>query len=175
MIAIARERDADAGSGLARLRSQLARAKPDAVSSYWPEFVAATSALARPALRREALDLLNGMAEALDSQRADDALALHIRHARALAEREGPQAGPDVREPAFSYWRNASRGTAFTRSSGFPMPFWSLRDGELRHHPGHLDDALAFVIPLRGDFEVACDLNLDDRRSSRAQLRGTSA
>ena len=42
----------------------------------------------------------------------------------------------------------------------------------LLHHPGHAVDALVFNTPLRGDFEVACELNLDDRRSMQVVYGG---
>ncbi len=51
-------------------------------------------------------------------------------------------------------------------------PFWVWREGELRHHPGHADDGLVFASPLRGDFEVSCELSLDDRRSMQIVYGG---
>ena len=50
LIAIAKESDAAAAGALGRLRSLFDQTKADAGATYWPEFVAASAALARPAL-----------------------------------------------------------------------------------------------------------------------------
>ena len=49
LIAVAKESDADAARSLARLRSLLDQTKADADATFWPEFVAASAALSRPA------------------------------------------------------------------------------------------------------------------------------
>jgi hypothetical protein len=47
-----------------------------------------------------------------------------------------------------------------------------MGDGELRHHPGHADDALTFAMPLLGDFEVNCEINLGEHRAIRVDYGG---
>ena len=46
-------------------------------------------------------------------------------------------------------------------AQGAGIPRWVLRDGAVVHFPGHGDDFLIFDSPLRGDFDVACELTLD--------------
>ena len=36
-----------------------------------------------------------------------------------------------------------------------------MRDGSVVHFPGHADDFLIFDTPLRGNFEISCELKLD--------------
>jgi predicted Zn-dependent protease len=172
LTAIARERDEDARPSLDRLRSLLNQTKADPAAAFWPEFVAAAAALSRPALRRDASRLLDALTDVLGSKAGQDALSLHIRHVAAIAREPGPPAEPPECGRLLSYWRGLTTWTSASRGEGLPRPFWTWRDGELRHHPGHADDALVFVAPLRGDFQVSCELNLDDRRSTQIAYGG---
>ena len=97
---------------------------------------------------------------------------MHIRHVAAIAGSDGPLREPPECEPRLSYWHCLATGTAASRGDGLPRPFWAWREGELRHYPGHADDRLVFALPLRGDFEVACELSLDDRRSMQIVYGG---
>jgi Domain of unknown function (DUF1583_N)/Protein of unknown function (DUF1581) len=53
-----------------------------------------------------------------------------------------------------------------SRSQGLGVPHWYRQDGALVHLPGHLDDYLTLRTPLRGDFEVSCELRLQDWREA---------
>src|SRR5262249_2367771 len=44
------------------------------------------------------------------------------------------------------------------RGSGYPRAHWTAHDGVLTHHPGREHDYLYLRTPLRGDFEVRCEL-----------------
>ena len=112
------------------------------------------------------------LSEALGPNGAQDALSMQIRHVAAIAGSGGPLREPQACEPRLSYWQCPAAGTASSRGDGLPSAFWAWHEGELRHHPGHADDRLVFACPLRGDFEVSCELSLDDRRSMQVVYGG---
>ena len=173
LIAVAQERDAEASACLALLRDRLAHAKPGPGEPGWPEFVAATAALRRPALRTEASALLDAAVKALPRSAPDSALSLSLRHWADVARLPGRSlAEPPACVPALAHWVPSSRVTAATHGGGFPQVFWTFFAGELQHHPGHLDDVLTFASPLLGDFEVNCELNLGGHRAVRVDYGG---
>ena len=47
-----------------------------------------------------------------------------------------------------------------SRSQGWNVPHWSFRDDVVTHFPGHSEDYLILRTPLRGDFEVTCELRV---------------
>ena len=61
-------------------------------------------------------------------------------------------------EARLPFWSRVEYATAATRGVGTPIPRWEFREGILRHIEGHREDYLYLNIPLRGDFEVACEV-----------------
>jgi hypothetical protein len=172
LIALARERDDEASACLGLLRNRFLAASPRAGEPGWPEFVAATAALRRPALRREAAALLDATVSALNETASDTALSLNIRHWADIARVTDSSSEPPASVPTLANWTPSSRVKAATDGAGFPQAFWTCRDGELHHHPGHSDDRLIFASPLLGDFEVTCEVNLAERRALRVAYGG---
>src|SRR5262249_56140483 len=44
------------------------------------------------------------------------------------------------------------------RGRAQPSPQWTHRDGQFTHHPGHANDLMSLRTPLRGDFQLDCEL-----------------
>ena len=56
-------------------------------------------------------------------------------------------------------WVPTSRETARTRGQGYPQPHWALSaPATVENFASHHDDYLFYRIPLRGNFEVECDV-----------------
>jgi hypothetical protein len=141
-------------------------------SERWPETLAiweaAPYAETREVIRTMAFDILvnqlrryhSSGSEAWDQQMP--ALVSRIRYFD-LMERE-PQLraaskhGLRGRSP-LANWVPASRETARTRGQGFPDAFWAMSaPATVENFTGHDDDYLFFRVPLRGNFEVECEV-----------------
>ena len=48
---------------------------------------------------------------------------------------------------------------AETRGQGRPTAQWDTHDGEIKHWPGHDVDMMYLNVPLRGDFQLDCELS----------------
>ena len=86
-----------------------------------------------------------------------------VRHLRAqlqLAELGGTDAArPFGSDPeAASPWARVTQTRGETRGQGYPIPHWSERDNQLTHYPGHDRDLMYMAVPLRGDFQLDCEL-----------------
>jgi hypothetical protein len=86
-------------------------------------------------------------------------------HERAKLRARGLTFGD---ESALGPWQSAAHARATTRGLGEPIPAWTNDGGELIHHPGHADDLLYLSVPLRGDFQLDCELSASGGRDIRA-------
>src|SRR4029077_13796493 len=60
-----------------------------------------------------------------------------------------------------------------SRGMGMSHPHWKVAKGEVRHFAGHDHDHLYFNTPLRGNFEVNCQLTTFGWRESGLTYAGT--
>jgi len=177
LVQLARVDEAGAAESLRGLTPLLARtpaAEPD--WALWPELLATRAAMARPGLLPAAMDLANLMVENVKRRHRNDAWEHWVRHTKAeilnLAL-PADQREPFGTAPKSAAWSPVTTGRAASRGAGFPAPYWTIRDGEMVHYPGHLFDYLYLNAPLRGNFEVRCDLTTFDWRESRLAYAGT--
>ncbi len=179
-VRAAQGRDADAAAGLRALLPPAKAMRPDAPGSErWPDLVAVTAALDRPALLREATELAE-----LENQNLDLSVRYFIpvedrevwmrlwREARGRALVLAQPAA--VRRPygsdaGFAHWASVPSPTAASRAAGAGVPHWTYRDGTLYHLPGHDEDFLCLRTPLRGEFEVTCRLRADEWREAHVR------
>ena len=111
------------------------------------------------------------LASVLWKQRLD-----HLRgRASVLArsEKGGPKTavafGPN---PVDSPWAHVTPSRAESRGLGEPIPHWSQADGEFTHYPGHVRDLLYMNVPLRGDFQLDCELTFGPGREIQVVYGG---
>lgn len=69
-------------------------------------------------------------------------------------------------------WASVSRMTAQSRGTGFPPSAWKFNRGEVRNLASHDETYLYFRSPLRGDFEVECDVTLNGWQHSHLSVAG---
>ena len=69
-------------------------------------------------------------------------------------------------------WSRVTHNRAETRGQGLPMAQWDTRGGELLHHPGHDLDMMYLNVPLRGDFQLDCELSSTVGRKVRVIYGG---
>jgi tetratricopeptide (TPR) repeat protein len=175
LIRVAQEDDKAAAllSQLVPLVQKVADDTPD--WERWPELAAAEAAIARPKLLPPALGLLNPMVEQVQKKSPSPFWERRVRHARALAQvgllPEGQRA-PFGTPPKSSEWTPVMAARASSRGQGDPVPHWTLHDHEAKHYPGHQFDSLYYNVPLRGDFEVNCELTSFNWREGRISYAG---
>jgi hypothetical protein len=168
LVQAARGRTSDAEAPLKELLPLLAEVdKGQPAWARWPEFLAAASALERPELRPAGMALLDAMVSQLEKLTPAELATVgvhwprYVSHLRARGAVAGlPEAGGLVfgADPQLAYWSRVEHAVGRTRASGAGVPHWLVRDGTVTHYPGHGDDALYFRVPLRGPFEVSCEL-----------------
>jgi hypothetical protein len=173
-------RDDEAATALRELLPSLRSLPADAPGAErWPDLIAVTAALGRPALLGPATALARaanrGLDQSLLQERPFDEREWWLRAWREVRGRALVLAQPaGVRRPygsdaGFAHWASVSGVEALGRSQGWGMPHWSFRDRTLFHFPGHGEDYLVLRTPLRGDFEVSCVLRLENWRQAHVR------
>jgi hypothetical protein len=165
----AQERDDQARTALAELTWLVTPLPPTApIWMRWPELVAASGTMSRPALRGAALALLDVLVRHMEQAMQQqiplpdrDTWVRRVRQARSAALVLGlpaEQRATFGADPGLKYWDPVSFNRAMPRGIGAPLTHWSLENGVVRHYPGRAQDHLYLRMPLRGDFEVNCEL-----------------
>lgn len=177
IVQAAQGRDAEAAATLASLVLPVQKLPLNAPGQErWPALVALLGMPHRPAL----LEPLNALAlsanrhlEQAQSRQVQveerDWWLRAFRAARAAIELRSLPAG--AANP-FVYWTSQPALQANNRSQGWGVPRWALRDGAVVHFPGHSQDYLLLNTPLRGDFEVTCELKLQGWQEARVGYGG---
>lgn len=89
------------------------------------------------------------------------------RHIAALFGKFSPDSSPQLRDNAgreetgvqrFSDWGPVSRISARTRGRGMPPAHWRHLQNSVQKDSVHDEDYLYYNVPLRGNFEVECDI-----------------
>jgi hypothetical protein len=170
LIHAAQGREAEAGASLRALRPLLERVGEEQPDIHrWPEMVAASATLDTPGLRPSAMALLDAMdRQWKDKHRAEWGKVVRPVRARgqllAMAEGRRPTVLPDPKVPG---WSPVSLGTSVSRGRGLPLATWTFADGAWMHPSGHDFDHLFLASPLRGNFEVECELTSFDYREAQ--------
>jgi tetratricopeptide (TPR) repeat protein len=170
-VRAAQGRDNDAATALKQLIELIKKLPPDAnPDDRWPDLVAVLSTLERPALLKPVNDLaqemnLNLQQSNLQNRPFDnrDWWTRAYRSARARAIVAALPEGvtrPFASDPGLAHWASVPSLNSWSRSQGWGAPHWSYQAGVVTHFPGHSEDFLLFRTPLRGDFEVTCDLRV---------------
>ncbi len=176
LISAARGDDATAGKSLEALRPLLHKLPLDPDQwSRWPELAAGDQAVLRPELRRPALALATLLADRAEKEPASEARnrlpstlwEVQVKNLRArAASTDGPIPGGGPP------WKPVTQTTARSRGEGDALPLWSSREGALSHQPGHADDMMYLSVPMRGKFELTCELTAPAGREIRVVYGG---
>lgn len=79
--------------------------------------------------------------------------------------------GADSDGPA--NWSPVSRTTAWSRGVGLPCAAWQVSPGRVDNLASHTEDYLFYHVPLRGNFEVECDVTSFGWRDMHLMVAGT--
>ncbi len=171
LVRDAQGRTADAEAALRALRdgAKAAIQKDTPDLRRWPELIAGSALAPRPGLNPAATALLAEVVEVIQRDGTYSPIERHFRSARDVARllgKDGPRPalGDD---PRLAGWVRGTIGTAESKGVGYPLPTWTYRDGTWSHTAGHHNDLMFLAAPLRGDFEVSCELTSFGWRESR--------
>jgi tetratricopeptide (TPR) repeat protein len=170
LIYVAQGREADAEIALKQLRPLLEALGDDVQDiQRWPELVAASATLDRPGLRPSAMALLSVMDQQWRSkQRTEFAKLVRMTKARgtflAMDEASRPSVGS---APKVAGWAPVTHADSASRGKGYPSQTWTFDSGTWTHQSGHRRDHLYLASPLRGNFEVECELTSFDWRETQ--------
>ena len=176
LIAMARGEDDKAAASLEQLKPLLEkRAGRSARRASWPELTVTARAIERPRLRPAALALLDMMVD--QAQKKSPRMALGApgeeRPARArVLDQLGPgrpsvRHGPRVRPLGAGHAR-AGRHPRHRRAD----PAVDPPRRQFTHHPGHATDMMYLRVPLRGEFQLDCELTTFNWREMRVTYAG---
>lgn len=177
LIELRRQRDAVAAVRLDEFLRLLSGRAPSASEPSPAELLVFDCFLNQPAMREAVADALNRYLQWTRSEwhrtpvkRHVSAMFGRLRAGERLSV-EGP--ATEIAEIPLKQWTNVSRATAATRGTGCPLPRWDFRPGQIENVTSHDDDFLYFGIPLRGHFEVECDVSGFGWRDSHLMIGGT--
>ena len=181
LVAMAQNNDQAAAGYIEQLRPLQEKMPDDAPEQVrWPEYIVAAEAIKRPALRARGLDLLEIMVKHIQTKYLTWEWERRIRPLRdrarylSLADANPLPYGPYGADPTVKQWSRVTHGTAQTRGQGMSFPHWQTDKGEVRHFAGHDSDFLYFNTPLRGNFEVNCQLTTFGWREAGLSYAGAT-
>lgn len=146
---------------------ELTKAQSDhaAIRSRLPQIAAVAALLRHPEAREPATRLAKLIAEAIRKRREADRpaagdeqwsrIALNLL-ARLESGTKPERYGDD---PGLDGWKAFSAISRKARLAESSPARWSFSNGELAHWPGRDQDFLYYKTPLRGDFEIECELS----------------
>ncbi|QDU38077.1 translocation protein TolB [Maioricimonas rarisocia] len=150
-----------AGQRHEELFAMVRGAEPETTADMWPETLVCDRALERREHAAIVADLV-GIIFSTRSERMRPATRrVHHAHIAAMMGRvthlqqKQPATGNDQ---TLSDWVSVVRKRAVSRGRGYPQARWIPYEDHRLHLPGHDEDYLYYRLPLRGDFEVQCDL-----------------
>src|SRR5205814_9401678 len=101
-----------------------------------------------------------------------------VRAARLLRAKATVAGQPEgVRRPFgtdgnFAHWASVPGLDSWSRNQGWAPPHWAYEKGVVTHYPGHNEDYLILRTPLRGDFEVTCELRVQGWAEAHVRYGG---
>ncbi|MBI1312626.1 DUF1583 domain-containing protein, partial [bacterium] len=155
---------AAANQSIDRLRELLPVTPPPALSERWPETLVVYRAITRSEPPESAGELLVTIYESWVLRPSPPELeawqshvvALLGRHQRAVVTSDGDSTGSPL---DLADWVLAVRQRARTRGPGNAEALWQRNEqNEVHHVAGHQEETLLYRSPLRGNFEVSCEI-----------------
>ncbi len=154
LIAIARKDHVTAAARLQQLQKFVQEQPPDTpLHQRWGEYVAADGAASCPNWPARRSSSRNNWCidQTSEKRQVSAEWDRRVRHLAAMAASFG--------EVTFAQWTPVNRSTAQLRGLGVPAPRWKLTRGQADYLTGNGSDGLYFNTPLRGDFELRCQVS----------------
>lgn len=180
LVDIAREDFPPAIDALLQLFALVEAGSHTQFSERWPETLALYGALRQPPTREAARELAVHLYFRQVQSGADSGSEAWRRQVLALgglAKHFELKSGAAAIEhftspPELHQWRPVSRTTARSRGLGFPRYHLQLIDGRVDSFACHDVDSLYFRSPLRGNYEIECDVPAFGWRDTQLSVAG---
>ena len=156
-----------------RLLQLVRESSPKNAAEMWPEMLV----VYRHVIRQQTAPGLDELLSYLFAQRTQlDFLPTELKWHTQIASLAGEKghresatpAVADVSETEMSQWVPISRRRALTRGQGFAGSKWGRAGPQVYKISGHDDDYLFFRSPLKGSYEVECDVTAFTSQSMAA-------
>lgn len=163
---------------LAELHSRFVQLDRSQVTTRCPETLAISVGLQHSQTRDLAQELLSYIVESFIHQERSGSQDVWDRQMAALVGWAKSRANLSMdaaavsEDQALQNWIPVSRMTARSRGVGFPRGRWEAARGLVRNFASHDQDYLYFLSPLRGDFQVECDVTSFGWRNSHLAIAG---
>ena len=144
----------------------------------WPEMLAVWIAMRHPETKEVARELIEALSERVRQGKLGESDAWK-RHLATLAaagrfQDELTAFGHEVLTEPLQQWQAVSHVSARSRGEGFPRSRWQRLPHRIDNVSAHDRDYLYFQSPLRGNFQVECDVaSTFGRRESHLAYGGT--
>lgn len=166
IVRAAQGNDAEAAALLKELLP-IAKSMPgdERGENRWGLYCAATAAVNRPALLKAASDLAEEFTKNFRQNKPFDGREPWGRIYQILRTRAVMLQKPDGSErfgsdDRLSAWISVPGFDSWSRAQGWNAAHWSIKDKVFVHQPGHREDYLILKTPIRGDFELTCELRI---------------
>ena len=173
--------DFDAALGsLERLFTLVEAGEHSSFSERWPETLAIWTALRHPETRDRARDMLFHIVHRqvrLNIRSGAPTWRVHIQamwgRANYFHHKMGDESGQSFgMAPVLKQWSATNRVIAISRGNGSPQSHWQTGTDLVENLGIHCDDYLFFQSPLRGNFEVECDVTAHNWRQTTMYVAG---
>lgn len=167
IVNIARDKPTVAQKNLEQLSRLVLAGSHTRFSQRWPETLAIWNAVQSAATRDAVSDMLHhiflkqvrpGIRSGSEAWRLQMAALIGTQGNLAFDSVNGERVSFTSDSP-LTLWQPASRSTALTRGQGYPVARWRLSSARIDSLGSHGVDYLYFGIPLRGNFEIECDVS----------------
>lgn len=182
LVDIARDDAAAAQSHLEQLFDAFQKSDHIRLAERWPETLAMSRGVHYPATREvmaEFLNLLNDMYRSNQRDWRSAGTPAWDSHFFSWAgTHKYYESGQGTKErftspPGLRTWASVSYATSKSRGNGYPRSHWQLGDKQADKLSGHEIDYLMYCIPLRGNYEVECDLATFNWRDTQILVAGS--
>lgn len=154
----------------------------DELPARWPETLALWHAIRHPDTRSIAAELLYAVhRRAFNRFKFRRTTTVWNNHICAMAgllehlSEDGAAIDEFTSPPALEHWIPTTDASAQSRGEGFPPSHWRWRGNRVDHLSGHNQwDYLFYRMPLRGDYEVECDVTHATALRMQLQVAGKS-
>lgn len=163
---------------LAKLHTNLLGLKRSEITTRLPETLAIHVAIRHESTRDIAREMLSYLVDSVIRPERSGSMKVWDRKIVAMAGQAGALEGSrrqtvDIdANSKKTNWIPISRRTALSQGLGFPKQHWDVSPGWVKNRSGHDEDYLYFRTPLRGNFQVECDVTSFGWRHSHLMVAG---
>ncbi|MES2789222.1 MAG: DUF1583 domain-containing protein, partial [Planctomycetota bacterium] len=142
------------------------------VHERWPELLAGYEAARHPLTRFESRRIMDEVVAQSFRRKPSPEWDVMVRGMRDTGRLWQAEELTGKDSAAVKQWFPVTVTSARRRATGLPAGTWRHSPGEWKHFAGGTEDLVYFQLPLRGDFELECELSSFDWRELEVMYAG---